>query len=96
MKTKTIQERIQTARAVSPEEAEGVVDRAELYVFTNTFVVNIVLNITHIWGPESHQQSGQEKATAGRVGGWRNHKAYFRHSNKKTFCLCEIMNNNQF
>ena len=47
MKTKTIQERIQTARAVSPEEAEGVVDRAELYVFTNTFVVNIVLNITH-------------------------------------------------
>ena len=48
MKTKTIQERIQTARAVSPEEAEGVVDRAELYVFTNTFVVNIVLNITHM------------------------------------------------
>ena len=47
MKTKTIQERIQTARAVSPEEAEGVVDRAELYVFTNTFVVNIVLNIIH-------------------------------------------------
>ena len=36
MKTKRMQLRIQTARAVSPVESDGVVERAELNMFTNT------------------------------------------------------------
>ena len=36
MKTKTMQLRIQTARAVSPVESDGVVERAELNMFTKT------------------------------------------------------------
>ena len=36
MKTKTMQLRIQTARAVNPVESDGVVERAELNMFTNT------------------------------------------------------------
>ena len=36
MKTKRMQVKIQTARAVSPDESEGVEERAELNMFTST------------------------------------------------------------
>ena len=44
MKTKMMQARIQAARAVSPMESEGVVQRAEVKRFTSTLVKNIILN----------------------------------------------------
>ena len=43
MKTKMMQPRIQAARAVSPIESEGVVQRAEVKRLTNTFVKNFYL-----------------------------------------------------
>ena len=43
MKTKMMQKRIQTARAVNPDVADGVVDRTELNMLTNTFRMNITV-----------------------------------------------------
>ena len=60
MKTKRMQLRIQTARAVSPVESDGVVERAELNMFTNTLKTSELemkergVTLPREWSQEGH------------------------------------------